>query len=502
MLRSFVKSWSFLSISAILCAISPVSVEAQEGSSRYPATGNAILNCAPEQPVPSESCVLRLPPEYERGTPQSEKIGEIEGEFQLLRSGRPGFPDGLEMSATLLLVDLTPGQGGGRRATFDRERELMQAFLQSIPAGEPVAIYSFADSVGLQLDFTTDKAALAKTVDEMELSGANTNITASVREAIRVMQTRDNVILKNVVLVTDGVEEGIGQFDEVTAEAVDAGVLISAIDMFWRPVGAAQNGRGIDFLRSLTQGTLGTTAQVSLTRLEQAREAVDIFAGKFANSIERSGLILPTGTPQPSVISLVLTEPVVGDVTRKQEREIEVTFTPARETTDTDPEDTVTEVIPEDLIFGYPRKTIYITLGALLGLIVLAALFVALRGRKADVGEEPTDFDDSPVVQTMSKPPAQAAAFLKFNAGQRREPISSAKVNIGRSASNEIVIEDESISRLHAQLHRNRDGGFSVTDMDSLNGTYVNDTKVAGTVPLQTGDVIRFGKVNSTFATS
>lgn len=488
---------TFIAASALAVVAFSAPVLGQEAATRYPATGNAILDCAPQAPAPAESCVLRLPPEYERTTPQSEKIGEVEGEFQLLRSGRAGFPDGLEMSATLLLVDLTPGQGGGRRASFAREKELLKEFVDQLPGSEPVAVYGFADTVAIQLDFTTDRGALASAIDGLELNGSNTNISASVREAIRLMDGKEDVILRNIVVVTDGAEEGIGQFDAVTAEAVEAGVSISAIGMFWRPVGAAQNGRGIDFLRSLTQTTLGTTAQVPLPRSSAAQEAVAAFSEKYAKSIERSGLILPTGTAQPSVISLTLSEPVIGDPSRKQDRVIEVTFTPQQV-----PDDPSTETAdaPEALLFGYPPRTIYITGAALAGLLVLAVVFLILRARRGEEEAAPLDFDDGPVTPEPASPSAPAVAYLSFNGSTRREPISASKVNIGRSASNEIVIQDESISRLHAQLHRNRDGGFSVTDMDSLNGTFVNDQKVSGTAPVRTGDVVRFGKVNSTFA--
>jgi pSer/pThr/pTyr-binding forkhead associated (FHA) protein len=59
------------------------------------------------------------------------------------------------------------------------------------------------------------------------------------------------------------------------------------------------------------------------------------------------------------------------------------------------------------------------------------------------------------------------------------------------------VINDSSVSRIHAQLHVNRDGGFSLTDLDSLNGTFVNDRKIKGTQNVKAGDTVAFGTIKA-----
>ena len=54
---------------------------------------------------------------------------------------------------------------------------------------------------------------------------------------------------------------------------------------------------------------------------------------------------------------------------------------------------------------------------------------------------------------------------------------------LGRSASNNVIVDEESISRQHAQIVGD-DTGFWIVDMNSRNGTYVNDTKI-GPEPLR-----------------
>ncbi len=70
---------------------------------------------------------------------------------------------------------------------------------------------------------------------------------------------------------------------------------------------------------------------------------------------------------------------------------------------------------------------------------------------------------------------------------------------IGRKSSTvkqTVAIEDEAISKRHALIVRNPDGAYIIRDLNSTNGTRVNDvTLIAGAdQPLKEGDVIRIGE--------
>ena len=68
----------------------------------------------------------------------------------------------------------------------------------------------------------------------------------------------------------------------------------------------------------------------------------------------------------------------------------------------------------------------------------------------------------------------------------------------GSDPSNELVLEHESVSRLHARIELNDDGRVCLNDSVSDNGSYLNrnDTWIRITrVTLCVGDCIRFGDV-------
>jgi hypothetical protein len=80
---------------------------------------------------------------------------------------------------------------------------------------------------------------------------------------------------------------------------------------------------------------------------------------------------------------------------------------------------------------------------------------------------------------------------------RRRMPITEAVVTIGRSLDNDIVLDDERVSRRHAQLRR-RYGQYVLYDLHSSGGTTVNG-QPADETPLRDGDVLAFAGVRVRF---
>ena len=67
------------------------------------------------------------------------------------------------------------------------------------------------------------------------------------------------------------------------------------------------------------------------------------------------------------------------------------------------------------------------------------------------------------------------------------------EAQVGSASANEIVLPVAGVSRHHAVL-RPQDDGFEVSDLESKNGVYVNDTRVSSAL-LGPDDEVRFGPV-------
>ena len=69
---------------------------------------------------------------------------------------------------------------------------------------------------------------------------------------------------------------------------------------------------------------------------------------------------------------------------------------------------------------------------------------------------------------------------------------------VGRQKGNDLVLDDVTVSRHHALFTRTASGRVTVRDLNSLNGTYVNGTRVEE-VTLRTYDEVQIGKFKLTF---
>jgi pSer/pThr/pTyr-binding forkhead associated (FHA) protein len=67
----------------------------------------------------------------------------------------------------------------------------------------------------------------------------------------------------------------------------------------------------------------------------------------------------------------------------------------------------------------------------------------------------------------------------------------------GRHPDADIFLDDVTVSRRHAEITRNGKV-FSIRDLDSLNGTYLDGSRTAGGV-VQDGSEIQIGKYRMTF---
>ena len=67
-------------------------------------------------------------------------------------------------------------------------------------------------------------------------------------------------------------------------------------------------------------------------------------------------------------------------------------------------------------------------------------------------------------------------------------------IKIGKASNNDIVISgDSTVSRSHMQMFIDDEANVFVTDLSSLNGTFINGVKISDSVKLNTFDIVKVG---------
>lgn len=100
----------------------------------------------------------------------------------------------------------------------------------------------------------------------------------------------------------------------------------------------------------------------------------------------------------------------------------------------------------------------------------------------------------APIFNSTDSHEARLTAIEPVDPVPTEYPLLKEEASIGRGEDNDIVIPHPSVSREHARLAR-RDGAFELTDLNSTNGSFVNDQPVSGSIRVASGSEVRFGDI-------
>lgn len=94
--------------------------------------------------------------------------------------------------------------------------------------------------------------------------------------------------------------------------------------------------------------------------------------------------------------------------------------------------------------------------------------------------------------------PTPHAFLISAENDQVRYKIDQTPWRIGRSRSSNLTLDDTSVSRLHAEIRRDALGQFTLQDLESLNGVFVNGEAVE-MMHLDENDRVEIGDVGFVF---
>src|SRR5512139_4091570 len=118
---------------------------------------------------------------------------------------------------------------------------------------------------------------------------------------------------------------------------------------------------------------------------------------------------------------------------------------------------------------------------------------------QADIGNA-TLIRESKTLKLKLQEARKSEACLVIVLGKplgKRFALNSKTMVIGRGSECEIPMLDSSLSRAHAQVSKKGNGRSYITDLNSTNGTYLNDQKLmpGKTFEVKNGDLLKMGNI-------
>ena len=114
-----------------------------------------------------------------------------------------------------------------------------------------------------------------------------------------------------------------------------------------------------------------------------------------------------------------------------------------------------------------------------------------------DADTEELSVDDVTAVENLPQGSAMLLVQRGPDAGARFL-LDTDVVTVGRHPDSDIFLDDISVSRRHATFTRTANG-YVISDLGSLNGSYVNRDRIDSDVVLSGGDEVQIGKYRLIF---
>lgn len=139
-----------------------------------------------------------------------------------------------------------------------------------------------------------------------------------------------------------------------------------------------------------------------------------------------------------------------------------------------------------------------------IGFLALLYLFIwrVVRVASRELRSPQESFVLAPQRARQAKPKSKARSSGRLvvvsgpgSNNTRPHLLDSGSVTVGRAAANDIPLEDEFASTVHARVEPRQDGVW-IEDAGSTNGTFVNGVRLSEPRRLSPGDVVRIGETD------
>ena len=394
---------------------------------------------------------------------------------------------------TIALLFLVDTSDPARQPVIEKNKTHIEQLLQNIKPGYLTGLAAFDKTLRIEAPLSDSTYLLKKKLQGLRAEGKTTELYRNVIQALQYLdqQTADRKVL---LLLSDGQAEDKAYFhSDVIKIARDSEIIINTIG-YPRTVSLSV---ALQTLRRISEETGGIYTETDINYQLPG----DYVNKAFAN-IESGGTLTVALTDQNKMAGvtrikleyrssrgnntlniplLQLSQPVTKIETEVPTATKTEAASAVKTETQAPPVTIVTRQVETQpvnlwLWYGIPAAFIIIII------LILITLFL-LWQRPSSAKGGATNYEFKPY-----------AYLIDENDEDKRYPITRTIWRIGRGKDNELALDDSSISRRHAEIHRNINGGFDIIDMNSMNGIYINGEKV-GKAMLEEGDVIEIGDI-------
>jgi FHA domain-containing protein/von Willebrand factor type A domain-containing protein len=396
-----------------------------------------------------------------------------------------------------LVAVLLDSSGSVAPRELDRARQLAKDVLRRLPPGGEVAVFTFDDQSRLVLPRTSRAEDVERALAGVRISGRHTALYDGLYDASRYLR-ESGVARCAILLITDGK-------DEQSALNLDDGLRLAQegrIPVFAVGVGQVEE-RVLRRIAKLTGGQYHGAREADGAALASAILAAPADDARAASSAAALPAPPPAGkaaapprpaepSPEPetrgsrilrwlripAALLLVATVAVVLLALRKPRPRC---ATCRREL----PDALSTCAFCAERSRGGGAAPSRLEREA--AVAEMSATVVSRIGSTEEYLEKTVVLRERPILAVTRGPLA----------GQVFELSGTSATSLGRAKANDVVLDDVSISSQHCRIRPEEDG-FTLLDLKSTNGTFVNERRVTAH-KLAEGDVIRLGEMQLQF---
>lgn len=415
-------------------------------------------------------------------------------EDKILSVARTGsYPRNDSKTAVLILVDTSDP---ARQNVIDENQKIIGKILGSAPPHAYIGLAGFDKALRMEAPPGSSHDEILAGARRLRATGMTTELYKNTLSAINVLK-KIEADRKSIFLLSDGLAEDQAYFHADVVKAARAAHIVITSMGFPRSVSRSV---GLQTLRRMSEETGGLYIESDLNY-----HLPDDFLGRLFATMDNGGtftvdideLIASPRKDKYTVAIEIQTAsggnqlviPLRTAIPPAAEAPVQQAQIPAAAVaippTAAPPSiKIITREVTDQSELFWPWYTLLVGLVFLLVLVITAFFFLVYRqGKRKPAIPVPVSAEHKPY-----------AYLVLQDETKMRYPITRSTWRIGRGSDNEMTLQDNSVSRRHAEINRDKGDVFTIFDLDSLNGIFVNNNKVTKQI-LHEGDTIEIGDV-------